>query len=388
MRFKKIFSAAVVCSLTLNMLGGSILTGSAYESTKTVSSTNASYLSYATVPTTANIKCESCQSILKYRSALYDITTQLANDPKNQELLNKRSDYEKKINSLLSHECSEKTVYVENYPYVLHNFYGTYTGDWKGGSPDGSGNFVGFSVKDTSAFDSTKQVTNKTYCKYTHNGNWLNGRRDGVGQYIMENISTEIPKSTGKETITKYTSTSYNGEFKDNYMSGKGYETQVLSNGDYIIFGEGTYKDNSLQGTIAFEKYNSSDKLIQSGTAKEDENGKKVIVTENKSQSSTLLKGALIAGAVIGGAALIGSIFSDDSDSSDSYSASSADRDAREYWDNYHAEQAEKKRKEQEEIDEQNRKQQQYEDDQYHYYQKTYGDDDPRTQKWKKWSGN
>lgn len=382
MDFRKILSTVLACSVAMNMLTGSILANATTDTSTTV----------ATVPTTTTIDCSDCQNVLKWREALYEVTENLAKDPENQTLLDKRTTYWSKVSLLLNHECNEKTIYVENYPYTMHDYYGSYTGYWKGATPSDNGKFVGHSIYETSTFNTNTQITTKKYRVYTYDGNWLKGYHNGKGAYIIENYTTETTKSTGKEEVKEYTSNSYEGEFKDNKKNGNGSEKQVFSNGNYTLYGEGTYKNDVLQGTVAFEKYDLSNNLLESGNVKEDENGKKVIVEENKSKSSKLLKGALIAGAVIGGALLVDSLLSDDYNYSYEYETEeetmSAEEANRRYWADYHAKKEEKRKKEEEEAAERAKKEQEWRDNNYYYYKKTYGDDDSRTQQWKKWSGN
>lgn len=429
MKFRKILSAVLACSLAVNLLTGSILanaaTGNAKTTTKASTSSNTPK---ASVPTTATIACETCQDILQCRDTLYKIAENLLKDSENKELLDKQADCQKKLVSLLNlnHECNEKTIYVECYRYVLHDFYGYYTGYWKGASPSGKGKFTADYLKNTSTFDPDTQITTKTYKTYTYEGDWVNGYGNGKGEYILENYTTETPKSTGKETFKKSTgkeriSTSYQGEIKDQKRNGKGSEKWVYSDGHYFILDEGTYKNGVLQETVAFKLYNKSDELTSVGTIKYDKDAKKhTIVSEEKvkekvtttepatesvketvtepvDEESKRLRNALIVGvagaAVVGGAMLIDNwLFGNSSYYDYEYETEEPTMSAEEannrYWADYHAKKEEERKKEAEEAAENARKQQEYLDNNYYYYKKTYGDDDARTQKWKKWSGN
>ena len=73
----------------------------------------------------------------------------------------------------MQHNCTAKTIRVENIPYAYQGSVGTYTGEWKGAGPYGYGTYQG-------------SVYWSDAVSYT--GEWLNGLPDGEGELYHENF--------------------------------------------------------------------------------------------------------------------------------------------------------------------------------------------------------
>lgn len=84
----------------------------------------------------------------------------------------------------MQHNCTADVIQVENVPYVYRCCYGTYSGEWQGAGPSGTGTFVG------------KTRLREDLVSYT--GEWRYGLPEGEGELFVENLHGRDMKYVGQ----------------------------------------------------------------------------------------------------------------------------------------------------------------------------------------------
>lgn len=192
-------------------------------------------------------QCSSCQKVLEYRVSMFTAFEHILNlDPNKSIYMDAADELQDRIYSGMQHNCTAETYYVENLPMIMGHRKGEYTGYWKGAGPSGQGTFIG---KDVYTSDLNGIV-------YRYTGEWNYGLPDGEGQLIY---------SRNDEFYTF--ANVYSGSFSKGIPNGYGITYKQEWDGGEIYFDEGYFENGELVGQTSFAEYNSSGKLLGTGTA-------------------------------------------------------------------------------------------------------------------------
>jgi hypothetical protein len=231
--------------------------------TSTTSNKKAKKLkSYDSVPyDEATDKCSGCEAARKdYNSIIKAYSMIHAGDPDSALYFDAAQDLKDRFYSELDHNCKAETIMVTEVPYILWNYEGIYTGEWKGNGPCGQGTFAGNYIS------VSNHVSEKDNSFYYYSGDWEHGLPNGSGEYWQEN---------SRGTVDTY----YIGGVKDGKRDGRGQmieyyfydpydrgfylpmvEVQYFNGEDtYLCFAEAEYRDDALVSETDVELYDNND---------------------------------------------------------------------------------------------------------------------------------
>lgn len=163
------------------------------------------------------MQCEYCETPLNTLVEFCDLGTAYGYDKDKIDACSI-----KKYNEM-QHNCTADVIQVENIPYVYRGCYGTYSGDWQGAGPVGTGTFIG------------EQRLSSGMIAYT--GDWKYGLPEGEGElYIINSIDYR-----GNDF-------KYVGQVSAGLRNGTGYlyEYAPGASGFYRIYDQSVYQNDIL----------------------------------------------------------------------------------------------------------------------------------------------
>ena len=213
-------------------------------------------------------KCLGCEKAAKYYNSIikaYDRI--LAEDIDAEYYLNAADEVKQRFYDAMHHDCMADTIIVEEVPYILWNYEGIYSGEWKGNGPCGKGTFVGKYV-------SVSFISDRKDDKfYYYNGDWEYGFPNGIGEYWQEDGhgtgevyyvgGVKDGKRNGKGLMIEY----FSGEYK--VMNLPMEELRYYRDEDVVFcFHETEYKDDAMVSETGVEIYNNDEKNTLRGAGK------------------------------------------------------------------------------------------------------------------------
>lgn len=171
-------------------------------------------------------QCAYCEAPLNTLVEFCDFITAYGYD---EDKINACS--EKKYNEM-QHDCTAEVIQVENLPYIYRGYYGTYSGEWQGAGPTGTGSFIG------------QKRLNTDMIAYT--GEWKYGLPEGEGElYIINSINYR-----GNDF-------KYVGQMSAGLRNGTGYMYEYACGGSgfYRVYAQSEYQNDILAVETDAVKY-------------------------------------------------------------------------------------------------------------------------------------
>ena len=162
-------------------------------------------------------QCKDCEAPLNTLVEFCDLGSAYGYD---EDKINACST--KKYNEM-HHNCTADVIQVENIPYVYRGYYGTYSGDWQGAGPTGTGTFVG------------EHRLTTHLISYT--GDWKYGLPEGEGELcIIKSLNY-----SGNDI-------QYVGQMSAGLRHGTGYMYEYAAgpSGFYRIYDESVFQDDIM----------------------------------------------------------------------------------------------------------------------------------------------
>ena len=135
----------------------------------------------------------------------------------------------------MHHDCSSDITNVENVPFVYRGCLGTYTGEWKGAGPFGTGKFEGI----------TKYKNNAI----SYEGDWAYGLPEGVGNLYIQDFA-----DSSWDMI-------YSGDMKAGNREGTGYICEYNAGGSYNpmyrVYDAATFQNDIMTSVVDCTQYDS-----------------------------------------------------------------------------------------------------------------------------------
>lgn len=173
-------------------------------------------------------QCEYCEAPLNTLVEFCDLGTAYGYD---EDKINACSI--KKYNEM-QHNCTADVIQVENLPYVYRCCYGSYSGEWQGAGPTGTGTFVG------------KTRLSENFISYT--GDWKYGLPDGEGELFIEKFHVRDMR--------------YKGQMSAGLRHGTGYMFECFASGApgtgtnfYRIYDQSVFQNDILAVETEAEDY-------------------------------------------------------------------------------------------------------------------------------------
>lgn len=251
--------------------GSSTNTNPSVESTIASQKETKEVKSYDMVPyDEASQKCPGCEEARKdYNSIIKAYSKIHEGDPDANLYFDAAEELKDRFYAELDHNCKAETIMVAEVPYILWNYEGIYTGEWKGNGPCGKGTFAGNYIS------APNTVGDKADSFYYYSGDWEHGLPNGTGEYWQEN---------SRGTVDTY----YIGGVKDGKRNGRGQmieyyfydpydrgfylpmvEAQYFKGEDtYLCFAEAEYSNDALVSETNVELYDNTDDNRLRGTGK------------------------------------------------------------------------------------------------------------------------
>lgn len=123
----------------------------------------------------------------------------------------------------MQHDCTAEIIQVENVPYAYRGSFGTYSGDWQGAGPTGTGTYVG------------KYPLYDGFVSYT--GDWKYGLPEGEGELYITNY------------LNTYDDLAYAGQMSAGLRNGTGYMYEYNHGGGVNqkrIYGKTQFQNDNL----------------------------------------------------------------------------------------------------------------------------------------------
>lgn len=266
-------------------------------------------------------QCYSCKDALGTLAELSDEGAKYGYNESKIETLTTQ-----KYNQM-QHDCSAEVIEVQDMPYMYRNCYGTYSGQWKGAGPTGSGTFVG--------------KTKLTDDLISYTGEWAYGLPEGEGELCVENF------------LNHAYDMNYEGDFVAGNREGLGYLYEYIPNYGYRIYDQGQFQNDTLVTEVNATLYD-----IDTGEIKEyskmigDDQGDRLMTQQwNAGELSPSQKNALETAATVALVAVVAYAVNYVYDNQEAYDYDKANSEMLADLDNYRA-QKEKDRQETEEKNE------------------------------------
>lgn len=210
------------------------------------SDTNSDSIVGGDLPVEEDIQCTGCKEALAAYSALLD-SAQAYGD--NKDEINACS---ARFYSAMHHNCTADITNVENVPFVYRGCSGTYTGEWKGAGPFGTG-----------AFDGKTKNKNR---KISYSGDWSYGLPEGTGNLYVEDFA--------ESSWNMY----YTGTMQAGNREGTGYIYEFNNGGAYNpmfrIYDEATFQNDIMTSVTDLAQYdNETGELLYYDRVTGDDSG-------------------------------------------------------------------------------------------------------------------